>query len=117
MFETASAKASGTSTSPRASKSTAREQPKSGGSRPALVRVAFPAPAPASAAPTTSLAGVALLTLDRPEVLNALDFDLLDELAAALEAMRGFYRSTESVAQARAAAFGRRIDTISEVSP
>ena len=34
----------------------------------------------------------------------------------ALEAMRGFYRSTEAVAQARAAAFGRRIDTISEVS-
>jgi enoyl-CoA hydratase len=49
--------------------------------------VAFPAPAPTSAAPATTLDGVALLTLDRPEVLNALDFDLLDELAAALEAL------------------------------
>jgi enoyl-CoA hydratase len=31
--------------------------------------------------------GVALVTIDRPEVLNALDFDLLDELAAALAAL------------------------------
>ena len=46
------------------------------------VRVAFPAPAPASAAPATTLAGVALVTLDRPAALNALSFDLLDELAA-----------------------------------
>jgi enoyl-CoA hydratase len=30
-------------------------------------------------------AGVALVTLNRPEVLNALSFDLLDELAAVLE--------------------------------
>lgn len=55
--------------------------------RPALVRVAFPAPAPASAAPATSLASVALVTLDRPDALNALSFDLLDELAMALEAL------------------------------
>jgi enoyl-CoA hydratase len=89
VTETASAKASGTSKSPRASKAGARERPKGGGSRPTLVRVAFPAPAPASAAPATALEGVALLTLDRPEVLNALDFDLLDELAAALEALDG----------------------------
>jgi enoyl-CoA hydratase len=53
--------------------------------RPALVRVAFPAPAPVSAAPAATLDGVALLTLDRPASLNALSFDLLDELVAALE--------------------------------
>lgn len=51
------------------------------------VRVAFPAPAPASAAPATTLAGVAQVTLDRPAALNALSFDLLDELAAALETL------------------------------
>jgi len=55
--------------------------------RPALVRVAFPARAPASAAPATLLEHVALVTLDRPEALNALSFDLLDELATALEAL------------------------------
>jgi enoyl-CoA hydratase len=54
-----------------------------------LVRVAFPAPAPASAAPARELAGVALVTLQRPEALNALSFALLDELATALEALDG----------------------------
>ena len=52
-----------------------------------LVRVEFPAPAPASAAPADHLPGVALVTFDRREALNALSFDLLDELAAALEAL------------------------------
>lgn len=52
-----------------------------------LVRVAFPAPAPASAAPATALDGVALVTIDRPDALNALSFDLLDALASALESL------------------------------
>jgi enoyl-CoA hydratase len=52
-----------------------------------LVRVAFPAAAPASAAPATALDGVALVTLDRTEALNALNFDLLDALASELEAL------------------------------
>jgi len=51
------------------------------------VAVAFPAPAPASAAPLESLAGVALVTIDRREVLNALSFDLLDAMADALDAL------------------------------
>lgn len=52
-----------------------------------FIRVAYPAPAPASAAPASTLAGVALVSLDRPGALNALSFDLLDELADALEVL------------------------------
>jgi enoyl-CoA hydratase len=67
---------------------TAETGPAADAAKPAaLVRVAFPAPAPASAAPATSLAHVALVTLDRSEALNALSFDLLDELAATLEGL------------------------------
>jgi enoyl-CoA hydratase len=55
--------------------------------REALVRVAYPAGAPASAAPAVTLPGVALVTLDRREALNALSFDLLDQLADALDAL------------------------------
>lgn len=47
-----------------------------------LVSVAFPAPAAAGA-----VDGVALVTIDRPDVLNALSFDLLDALADALSAL------------------------------
>jgi enoyl-CoA hydratase len=53
------------------------------------VHTVFPAPAPRSAAPMATADGVALVTLDRPDVLNALSFDLLDELAEALEALDG----------------------------
>ena len=57
--------------------------------RAQLLRTAFPAPAPVALAPATALEHVALITLDRPEALNALSFDLLDELAATLEALDG----------------------------
>jgi enoyl-CoA hydratase len=49
-----------------------------------LVSVAFPAPGAAGPAE-----GVALLTIERPDVLNALNFDLLDELAAILADLDG----------------------------
>src|SRR5947208_1460814 len=52
-----------------------------------LVDVAFPAAAPAVAARATSLDGVALGTLRRPEALNALSFDLLDDLVTALNGL------------------------------
>jgi enoyl-CoA hydratase len=45
-----------------------------------LVRLDYPAPTASGAAD-----GVALVTIDRPDVLNALSFDLLDELVAILE--------------------------------
>ncbi len=51
------------------------------------IQVRFPAPAPRSLAPAATAAGVALVTIDRRDALNALTFDLLDDLADALEAL------------------------------
>ena len=51
-------------------------------SRPPSIVVAFPA-----AGADEPLDGVALVTLDRPRVLNALDFTLIAELTDALEAL------------------------------
>ncbi|HEV7810775.1 MAG TPA: enoyl-CoA hydratase-related protein [Candidatus Limnocylindrales bacterium] len=48
-----------------------------------LVRVRFPV----ATADATPLDGVALVTLERPDVLNALSFDLLDQLADALDVL------------------------------
>ena len=77
--------------SPSSTPTTAATSPAAASSETAspLVRVEFPAPAPASAAPASDLPGVALVTLQRPEALNALSFALLDELAMALEALDG----------------------------
>ena len=50
--------------------------------RPSLIRVALPATGPKGA-----FDGVALVLLDRPKVLNALDFALIAELTDALEAL------------------------------
>ena len=77
--------------SPSSTPTTAATSPAAASSETAspLVRVEFPAPAPASAAPASDLPGVALVTLQRPEALNALSFALLDELATALEALDG----------------------------
>jgi enoyl-CoA hydratase len=47
-----------------------------------LVSVAFPA-----AGPTGPVDAVALVTIERPDVLNALNFDLLDDLADALASL------------------------------
>ncbi len=49
-----------------------------------VVRLDFPA-----ATADGPVDGVALVTLDRPDVLNALSFDLLDELATVLERLDG----------------------------
>jgi enoyl-CoA hydratase len=51
-------------------------------SGPPFIRSAFPA-----SGPNGSLDHVALLSIDRQDALNALSFDLLDELATALETL------------------------------
>lgn len=51
------------------------------------IHVTLPAVAPASMAPAEFVSGVALVTIHRPEALNALSFDLLRELAGSLEAL------------------------------
>ncbi len=51
------------------------------------IRVTCPASAPASLSVGGELPGVALVAIDRPEALNALSFDLLRELASALESL------------------------------
>ena len=58
--------------------------------RPPSIQVAFPALGAGGAAGAgMAIAGVALVTLNRPKVLNALDFTLIAELTAALEALDG----------------------------
>jgi enoyl-CoA hydratase len=52
-----------------------------------LVAVAFPAAAALGGAELSPLDGVALVTIERADVLNALSFDLLDQLADALETL------------------------------
>lgn len=51
------------------------------------VRVDFPATGPAGEGPGASLEGVALVTIDRPRVLNALDAATIDQLVDAFEAL------------------------------
>jgi enoyl-CoA hydratase len=64
-------------------------------SEPPRIRVAFPAPAPAPeiggrpelGPEARTLAGVALVTIDRPRVLNALDGATVDQLVVALSGL------------------------------
>ena len=53
------------------------------------IRIDFPAPAPSGGGTerTAWVEHVALVTLDRPDVLNALDFELLRQLVDALETL------------------------------
>ena len=80
-----------------------------------LVRVDAPA-----VGPDGEVAGVALVTLDRPEALNALSFGLLAELVAALEALdaNGEVRAIVLTgAGERAFAAGADIKEMADASP
>ncbi len=61
------------------------EEPREPQRRRGRLRVTVPARRPSD--PGATVDGVALVTIDRPEALNALDYDLLDELAETLEAL------------------------------
>ena len=82
-----------------------------------FIRSALPATSPATGGP---LAGVALVTIDRQDALNALSFDLLDELAAALEALDadpGCRAIVLTGAGTRAFAAGADIRELAEQTP
>jgi enoyl-CoA hydratase len=80
-----------------------------------LVRLDLPATTAAGPAD-----GVALVTLDRPDVLNALSFDLLDELAAVLERLdadRGCRAIVLTGSGSRAFAAGADIRELARQTP
>jgi enoyl-CoA hydratase len=64
------------------------ERPKESRQPRDRLRVEVPAPRPNDPA-GGRVAGVALVTIDRPEARNALDFDLLEALATTLEGLDG----------------------------
>jgi enoyl-CoA hydratase len=90
------------------------EPESTGGARP-LVRVENPAPGPDG-----EVSGVALVTLDRPQALNALSSGLMAELVAALEALDvddGVRAIVLTGAGDRAFAAGADIGEMADASP
>jgi enoyl-CoA hydratase len=105
-----------TETAPSSDPASDAADPTAARPRP-LVRTDFPAPAPGGLAPATTVEGVALVTLDRPEALNALSFDLLDELVATLESLdRGGVCRVAVITGSGARAFAAGAD-IRELAP